>query len=183
MTALCRRASKATSNQLHHICLCVLKHSYLVDCCGISFCHSCIEPIQQSNKLCPHCNVAFTTCIPDKRLQRSLNDMKVYCSHKELGCEWIGDLGKLLQHLNIQNKKCKAAYSHAFSAHFVVRAFNAKTFKNTKQKNALNDRTAATTVTTTSRLVTMSPLTTGQCALPVQCHVLISVGCILNDRI
>jgi hypothetical protein len=59
------------------ICLCILKHPYLVDCCGTSFCQTCIEPIKQSDKPCPHCNVAFTTCIPDKRLQRTLNDMKV----------------------------------------------------------------------------------------------------------
>ena len=30
--------------------------------------------------------------------------MKVYCSHKELGCEWIGELGLLPQHLNIDQE-------------------------------------------------------------------------------
>ena len=30
--------------------------------------------------------------------------MKVYCSHKERGCEWIGELGKLSQHLNIDQE-------------------------------------------------------------------------------
>ena len=93
------------------ICLCILKDPYLVNCCGVSFCHSCIEPIQTSNKPCPHCNVAFTTCIPDKRLQRSLNDMKVYCSHKEFGCEWVGELGKLAQHLNDQQESPGCLFS------------------------------------------------------------------------
>ena len=86
------------------ICLCILKHPYLVDCCGTSYCQTCIEPIQQSNKPCPQCNVAFTTCISDKRLQRTLNGMKVHCCHKERGCEWVGDLGKLAQHLNDQQE-------------------------------------------------------------------------------
>lgn len=48
------------------ICLCILKDPYLVDCCGISFCQSCIKPIQDDNKPCPVCNVNFVTCIPDK---------------------------------------------------------------------------------------------------------------------
>ncbi len=79
--------------------LCVLRNPYLVDCCGVSFCQSCIEPIQHRNKSCSLCNVVFTTCMPDKKLQHSLNGMKVYCSHKEFGCEWIGELGKLSQYL------------------------------------------------------------------------------------
>ena len=86
------------------ICLCVLKDPYLVDCCGISFCQSCIKPIQDDNKPCPVCNTSFVTCIPDKRLQRTLNEMEVYCSNKELGCKWKGEFGKLLQHLNVESE-------------------------------------------------------------------------------
>ena len=82
------------------VCLCVLREPYLVDCCGYSFCRSCIETIKSENKPCPLCAVQFTTCIPDKRLQRTLNDFQVYCSHKGNGCEWVGSLGNLTQHLN-----------------------------------------------------------------------------------
>ena len=85
------------------ICLCILKNPYLVNCCGTSFYQSCINPIQDSNR-CPVCNDQFTTCIPDKRLQRTLNEMKVYCSNKEFGCEWIGELGSLTQHLNTESE-------------------------------------------------------------------------------
>lgn len=45
----------------------------------------------------------FTTCIPDKRLQRMLNDMSVYCPQKEFGCEWIGKLVTLPGHLNVSD--------------------------------------------------------------------------------
>jgi hypothetical protein len=86
------------------ICLCVLKDPYLVDCCGISFCQSCIKPVKDNGKPCPVCNVNFITCIPDKRLQRTLNGMKVYCSNKGLGCEWTGKLGSLSLHLNTETK-------------------------------------------------------------------------------
>ena len=82
------------------VCLCVLREPYLVDCCGYSFCRSCIETVKSENKPCPLCAVQFTTCIPDKRLQRTLNDFRVYCSHKGDGCEWVGSLGNLTQHLN-----------------------------------------------------------------------------------
>ena len=84
------------------ICLCVLKEPYLIDCCGNSFCRTCIEPIKNESKLCPLCNIQFTTCIPDKRLQRTLNELRVYCCNKESGCEWVGELGGLTQHLNIK---------------------------------------------------------------------------------
>ena len=40
--------------------------------------------------------------MPDKRLRRTLNDLRVYCSHKEGGCEWVGRLGSLTQHLNAE---------------------------------------------------------------------------------
>ena len=83
------------------VCLCVLREPYLLDCCGYSFCKSCIEPIKSEKKPCPLCGVHFTTCIPDKRLQRTLNDFQVYCSHKEEGCEWAGQLANLAQHLNV----------------------------------------------------------------------------------
>ena len=83
------------------ICLCVLREPYLVDCCGYSFCKSCIEPIKADGKPCPLCAVKFTNSMPDKRLQRTLNDLLVYCSHREGGCEWEGQLNSLPQHLNI----------------------------------------------------------------------------------
>ena len=82
------------------ICLCVLREPYLLDCCGYSFCKSCIEPIKAEKKPCPLCSVHFTTCIADKRLQRTLNDLQVYCAHKDKGCEWVGRLANLEQHLN-----------------------------------------------------------------------------------
>ena len=84
------------------ICLCVLREPYLVDCCGYSFCKSCIEPIKSEHKTCPLCAVQFTQLMPDKRLQRTLNDLQVYCSHREGGCEWEGRLSDLSQHLNTE---------------------------------------------------------------------------------
>ena len=82
------------------ICLCVLREPYLLNCCGYSFCKSCIEPIKSDNKPCLLCGVQFTNHMLDKKLQRTLNDLLVYCSHKEEGCDWMGQLAHLAQHLN-----------------------------------------------------------------------------------
>ena len=38
--------------------------------------------------------------LPNQGLQRSLNEFDVSCSHRELGCEWVGKLGNLDGHLN-----------------------------------------------------------------------------------
>ena len=84
------------------ICLCVLHEPRLIDCtCGASFCQQCIEPTLNEGKPCPLCISSFTTSFPDRRLQRTLNSLQVYCSFKEVGCEWVGDLGGLCEHLNI----------------------------------------------------------------------------------
>lgn len=49
---------------------------------------------------CPLCNEATFTVLHNKGLQRSLNELSVYCSNKKLGCEWKGRLGQYQQHIN-----------------------------------------------------------------------------------
>ena len=60
----------------------------------------CIERIKTDNKHCPTCNEENITIFPDKRLQRSLYDYEVYCTHKDKGCNWTGELRQLENHLN-----------------------------------------------------------------------------------
>ena len=49
---------------------------------------------------CPHCNQPGYTTLVNKGLKRTLNEFRVYCSHRLSGCEWEGGLGKLDEHLN-----------------------------------------------------------------------------------
>ena len=44
-----------------------------------------------------------------KKLQRTLNSHKVYCPHKEKGCEWVGELQQCDDHLNKNASKNHAA--------------------------------------------------------------------------
>ena len=79
------------------VCLSILREPVLIDCdCGSSFCRECIEPIKAKGKSCPLCNGAFSTAIPDRRLQRTLNSLVVYCSYKKLGCNWTGKLNEFM---------------------------------------------------------------------------------------
>lgn len=83
------------------ICLHTVRDPHMVDCCGYRFCRSCIAPILLSYfKKCPLCNCTFSAALPDKLLQRILNQKRVYCVHKDEGCKWIGQLDSLDTHLN-----------------------------------------------------------------------------------
>ena len=82
------------------VCLLVLRNPQNTSCCGNSFCQWCIKRSKGSiNPLCPVCNQEFETH-PNKWLQRTLNQLEVYCTYKKEGCDWIGPLGQLDEHLN-----------------------------------------------------------------------------------
>ena len=82
------------------VCLLVLREPYQATCCGKSFCKECIRRIKAANQACPTCNEKDFTVFPNKGLQQSLYDFRVYCTHKSKGCEWTGELRELDIHLN-----------------------------------------------------------------------------------
>ena len=82
------------------ICLQIPRNPHQVSCCGQRLCKSCIERTWSENKPCPLCNQLDFTATLDKNVQRHLSDLKVYCTNKEQGCEWVGELRHLDHHLN-----------------------------------------------------------------------------------
>ena len=86
------------------ICLHILRDPHLVSCCGHHFCKSCIDRTWSENKPCPLCNQLDFTATLDKNVQHYLSDLKVYCTNKEQGCEWVGELRHLDHHLNTNPK-------------------------------------------------------------------------------
>ena len=82
------------------VCLQILREPYLVSCCGYSFCQGCIKQVETRKKPCPTCKEGFTV-FPNKGLQRMLNGFNVRCSNQKEGCEWVGGLGHLDNHLNL----------------------------------------------------------------------------------
>ena len=94
------------------ICHLILRDPYQAKCCGNSFCHSCIEGIHTNHKPCPMCRNNFDI-FEDKRLQRSLSQLHVFCKHRKDGCMWKGELRELQPHLNIVIHSGKSShYSH-----------------------------------------------------------------------
>ena len=83
------------------ICLLILREPYQVTCCGNSFCRWCIQQIKTKNRPCPTCNQKNFTDYSNLGLQRPLYGFKVYCSNKDDGCDWQGELGQLDKHLNL----------------------------------------------------------------------------------
>ena len=82
------------------VCLMTLREPYITSCCGYSFCRLCIQRVQSSTLPCPLCNETNFSIFPNKGLQRSLREFRVYCTFRKYGCEWSGKLGELEQHLN-----------------------------------------------------------------------------------
>ena len=83
------------------VCLHILRDPLMVDCCGYRFCKQCLEPLLSSSKKCPLCNCKISVAICDKLLQRVLKQREVYCTNKEKGCNWSGELSTLDNHLNL----------------------------------------------------------------------------------
>ena len=91
---------KAFPQSVCPIFLVVLREPFQATCCGKSFCKECIEQVKINNQVCPTCNDRGFNLFHNKRLQQSLYDFQVYCSHKSKGCEWTGELRELDKHLN-----------------------------------------------------------------------------------
>ena len=84
------------------VCLLVLREPHQVTCCGYSFCVTCVKRVQEDKKPCPTCNEADFNAYSNKGLRRTLNEYRVYCCQRGDGCDWVGELGELDKHLNLQ---------------------------------------------------------------------------------
>ena len=82
------------------VCLQIIREPYQADCCGYAFCRVCIEQVKASNKPCPCCKAEKFDKFEDKRLKRTLCKFKIYCTNKEQGCLWTGELSQLDNHVN-----------------------------------------------------------------------------------
>uniref|UniRef100_A0A1X7TNN2 RING-type domain-containing protein n=1 Tax=Amphimedon queenslandica TaxID=400682 RepID=A0A1X7TNN2_AMPQE len=92
------------------VCLNILTDPHLVSCCGHNFCGSCIERVKASNGSCPMCKEKEYQAIPDKKCSRIINGLEVYCSNKEKGCQWKGELRNMFTHLNKGKREGECQY-------------------------------------------------------------------------
>ena len=79
------------------VCLLPFRDPALLSCCGHKGCASCIGRIKAAGHPCPLCQQPFETML-DKHFQRKVLDLRVFCSKKEEGCSWKGELRDLETH-------------------------------------------------------------------------------------
>ena len=92
------------------ICLLTLRMPHVTSCCGNHFCKPCIEPLCKpspdsqsvcfSQQSCPICQQTRFSVMLHKGLMREVNELKVWCTNRNLGCGWSSELGGLQKHLN-----------------------------------------------------------------------------------
>ena len=79
-------------------------------CCGHTFCKSCLDGMKRSTisinaEVCPVCreNKNFVA-VPNKQVDRKIRSLHIFCTNKEKGCEWQGELNDINVHINESNE-------------------------------------------------------------------------------
>ena len=81
------------------ICFKLVWNPFLTACCGNHLCEACVKATKEKSNQCPFCNEEPISGITDKKFQRQINELQVYCLQKKCDCLWVGALGKLSEHL------------------------------------------------------------------------------------
>lgn len=80
------------------LCLDVLTEPCLTDC-GHHFCNGCLAPLLKDKDPCPVCRETEFESMRNLAIERRISNMKVYCSFRDQGCEWIGTRKELEGHV------------------------------------------------------------------------------------
>ena len=107
------------------ICHLPSRDPHLSMCCGHTFCKSCLEnakkavaifPPWSSDRriccVCPMCRMEDFNTVPNKQICREVMGLHVFCTNKEKGCKWQGEINNISLHLKngdgcqFENVKC-----------------------------------------------------------------------------
>ena len=95
---------KLVDGGLEHICpICqsVVRDAYQVNCCGKILCKNCLAKCRRSSDNCPACrhtNIGEKH-FKDTKSDQQIKSLQVYCSLKDSGCTWIGELRSVEEHV------------------------------------------------------------------------------------
>ena len=84
------------------ICHLPSRDPYLSVCCGHLFCKSCLDNVKKASGIantCPVCRDEKFVTFPNKAVDREIKSLHIYCTNKEKGCEWQGELNDISDHL------------------------------------------------------------------------------------
>lgn len=72
------------------------------NCCGQNFCKKCLDKYSDTatlnSDICPFCREPDFQFVCDRKTQRQVLNLKVYCPKKQLGCTWRGELRTVEEH-------------------------------------------------------------------------------------
>ena len=80
------------------VCLGAFREPHLLSCCGKKVCYNCITLIKNAEQACPHCREQQFNTMLDKDFNRQVRNLRVYCSKRDSGCQWAGELNQLEKH-------------------------------------------------------------------------------------
>ena len=77
----------------------LLLQSHQTQCCGKIISQEAVMRIQRKGGVCPLCKASGWSTVEDKHFQRQVRALRVFCRHKDKGCDWQGELANLQQHV------------------------------------------------------------------------------------
>ena len=96
------------------ICHFPSREPHLSVCCGHTFCKSCLDgmkratssyhplflfPIPPSRVQCPMCRSEDFSTVANKQNERVIKSLRVFCTNKDKGCDWQGEVNDIIGHL------------------------------------------------------------------------------------
>ena len=88
-------------------CSRVARQLTVTECCGESYCCTCIKDTQQEGKPCPKCWTENFNIYKQPKYQKKIESLQVYCTWKDRGCYWSGTLEQLDCHLDPDQDSCQ----------------------------------------------------------------------------
>ena len=85
--------------------ICVICHlpsrePHITECCGHVFCKSCLDKAKATKYTsCSMCKDKHFNAFCNKQINREVQGLHVYCTNKEKGCEWKGEVKDIGDHL------------------------------------------------------------------------------------
>ena len=81
------------------ICYLPSKEPFLSVCCGHTFCKACLGGSRKFSNVCPMCRSDDFATIFNKQADRVIRSLHVFCTNKEQGCGWQGEVNDISSHL------------------------------------------------------------------------------------
>ena len=88
------------------ICRRPSREPHLSVCCGYTFCKTCLEGAKQADSVddeiknaCPICRKKNFTTVLNKQNERAIKNLHVFCTNKDKGCDWQGEMSRITDHL------------------------------------------------------------------------------------